>query len=68
MTDARRRTEDPLDIDVEGSGAVRIREPKDGPTLEELVQRITPKNCHSETDWGKPVGKELWWCEAVCRT
>ena len=29
-------------------------------TLEELVSKITPKNRHSETDWGKPRGKEIW--------
>jgi antitoxin MazE len=29
-------------------------------TLEELVSKITPKNRHPETDWGKPMGKEIW--------
>ena len=29
-------------------------------TLEELVCKITPKNRHPETDWGKPMGKEIW--------
>jgi antitoxin MazE len=29
-------------------------------TLEELVAGITPKNRHSETDWGPPVGREVW--------
>jgi antitoxin MazE len=28
--------------------------------LSELVKRITPKNTHSATDWGGPVGKEVW--------
>lgn len=27
--------------------------------LAELVERITPENRHPETDWGRPVGKEL---------
>jgi antitoxin MazE len=30
------------------------------PTLESLVAAITPENRHKETDWGKPVGKEVW--------
>lgn len=30
------------------------------PTLEELLARITPDNIHPETDWGPPVGKEIW--------
>jgi antitoxin MazE len=29
-------------------------------TLQELVSKITPQNRHSETDWGKPMGKEVW--------
>ena len=29
-------------------------------TLEELVKGITKKNRHPETDWGPPVGKEIW--------
>jgi antitoxin MazE len=28
-------------------------------TLQELVSKITPKNRHPETDWGKPMGKEI---------
>ncbi len=29
-------------------------------TLEELLKGITPENIHPETDWGKPMGKEIW--------
>lgn len=29
-------------------------------TLEELVAGITPENVHGETDWGPPVGREVW--------
>jgi antitoxin component of MazEF toxin-antitoxin module len=29
-------------------------------TLESMVAAITPKNCHKEIDWGKPVGNEVW--------
>ena len=29
-------------------------------TLADLLARVTPDNIHPETDWGKPVGKELW--------
>ncbi len=28
--------------------------------LEELVAGITPGNVHEESDFGKPVGKEIW--------
>jgi antitoxin MazE len=29
-------------------------------TLEQLVRAITAENRHRETDWGKPVGNEVW--------
>jgi len=28
--------------------------------LEELVEHITEENRHAETDWGPPVGNEVW--------
>jgi antitoxin MazE len=30
------------------------------PSLEELVDKITPENTHPETDWGQAEGKEVW--------
>jgi antitoxin MazE len=29
-------------------------------TLEELVNAITPENRHTATDWGSPLGNEIW--------
>jgi|GEM_PF-1189551 antitoxin component of MazEF toxin-antitoxin module len=29
-------------------------------TLEELLEGVTPENCHRPTDWGSPVGNEFW--------
>ncbi len=29
-------------------------------SLEELLAGVTKKNLHSEVDFGKPVGKEVW--------
>ena len=28
--------------------------------LEKLIDRITEENRHPETDWGPPVGNEIW--------
>ena len=28
--------------------------------LDELVAHITPDNRHDETNWGPPVGREVW--------
>ena len=30
------------------------------PTLEQLLDGVTPENCHPPTDWGKPAGREAW--------
>lgn len=29
-------------------------------TIEELLAGVTDDNIHGETDWGPPVGKEVW--------
>ncbi len=29
-------------------------------TLKSLLAGVTPENIHFETDWGKPIGKEVW--------
>mgnify|MGYP001566614204 FL=1 len=29
-------------------------------SLRQLVKRITKRNLHAETDWGRPMGKEVW--------
>ena len=54
------RTGDTLEVDTDGPGAVRIRKSKREPSLAELVRRITPENQHQETDWGEPIGNEVW--------
>ena len=28
--------------------------------LSKLIRKITPTNRHEETDWGKPLGREVW--------
>ena len=29
-------------------------------SLKKLLAKVTPQNIHPETDWGLPVGKEVW--------
>jgi antitoxin MazE len=29
-------------------------------TLADLLADVTPDNIHDETDWGEPVGNEVW--------
>ena len=28
--------------------------------LDQLLSEVTPENCHGETDFGTPAGKEIW--------
>lgn len=50
-----------VDISVlEGSIVVKPEKRKAGLKLEELLQDVTEENLHSEIDFGKPVGKEVW--------
>ncbi len=29
-------------------------------SLDDLLAQISPENIHGETDWGTPLGKEIW--------
>jgi antitoxin MazE len=57
--DAEIREGASVDLRME-DGRVVIVPVKKTYTLEELVSRITAKNRHPETDWGPPVGREVW--------
>ena len=48
-----------VDIAV-SEGRLVISPRPDEPSLEELVERITPENRHEESDWGAPAGRETW--------
>ena len=28
--------------------------------LDQLLSKVTPENCHKETDFGKSMGREVW--------
>ena len=45
---------------LDNDGAIVLRPTRRKYALSELVSRITPKNRHRETDWGKPRGQESW--------
>lgn len=52
-----------VDLKLAGNSVVirlsrRARERKF--TAAALVRRINSRNLHSETDWGAPVGDEIW--------
>jgi antitoxin MazE len=57
---AKLRPGDHLEVAAEGPGTVRIRRRNKKPKIEDLVRAIRPENLHEPTDWGKPVGREVW--------
>jgi len=57
---ARLRPGDQLEMAVEDSGTLRIRKKKGRQKLGQLIRGINSANLHGESDWGAPVGKELW--------
>jgi antitoxin MazE len=56
---AQLKAGDQLEIEVQNR-AIIIQAAADKPTLEQLLEGITPENCHPATDWGKAVGQEAW--------
>jgi antitoxin MazE len=58
--DAQLREGESVTVAVASEGGLVIRPARRKYRLRQLVTRITPKNRHAETDWGKPQGKELW--------
>ena len=57
--EARFSEGDKLVLQVESPGTVAIKA-IERPTLDQLIDRITPENVHREINWGKPVGNEAW--------
>jgi antitoxin MazE len=57
---ARLRPGDQVEMAVDDSGTLRIRKKKGKQRLSQLIRRINSTNLHGESDWGAPVGKELW--------
>jgi antitoxin MazE len=50
---------DTVQVSVD-NGAIVIRPSRPRYSLDELVRRITPKNRHDESEWGGPLGDEVW--------
>jgi antitoxin MazE len=49
---------DSLALALGPDGSIVLRSTRRKYELSELVSRITPKNRHRETNWGKPQGEE----------
>jgi antitoxin component of MazEF toxin-antitoxin module len=49
-----------MELKVSGAGGIELTPVKKQFTLQELVGGITRCNRHHATDWGRPVGEEVW--------
>jgi antitoxin MazE len=58
--EARFTEGDRLTLNISRDGSIVLRPTRRKYELRELVSQISPKNLHSETDWGQPTGKETW--------
>jgi antitoxin MazE len=58
-TEAQIGEGDTVEISLQ-DGAILIRPTQTTYSLQELVSKITPRNRHGETDWGKAKGGEAW--------
>ena len=58
-SEARFAEGDTVEVSVK-DGAIIVRPSPTTYSLHELVDKITPRNRHGETDWGKPTGFEQW--------
>jgi len=54
------KPDDPLEIQVSKGRVVLIPAMATEYRLGDLLKKVTKKNIHRETDWGKPRGKEMW--------
>jgi antitoxin MazE len=58
--EARLGEETAVDLTVTHGTLVIAPVTKPGPTLEELLSRVTKRNLHEEVDTGVPEGREVW--------
>lgn len=57
--DAQLREGEPVTVTVPTESGLVIKPSRRKYQVRQLVSRITAKNRHEETDWGKPKGKDL---------
>ena len=50
---------DTVDVSVD-NGTILIRASRPRYSLDDLVVRINARNRHDESDWGPPLGHEVW--------
>ena len=51
---------DCVTLTVDREGGIVLRPARRKYELSDLVARITPRNRHRKTDWGRPHGEKSW--------
>lgn len=51
---------DQVDFVIAENGDILIKPLSRKKRLELMLSKVTPENLHAETDWGQPVGGEVW--------
>jgi antitoxin MazE len=54
------KEDDAVEVRAEDGRIVIEKKRRKRPTLDDLLAGVTPENIHAETDWGPPVGREVW--------
>jgi len=49
-----------IELSIDQGRLVVVPPGKPSYTLDDLLSGVRPSNLHSETDWGPPLGKEVW--------
>ena len=57
--DAQIGAGDTVDVSVD-NGTIVVRPSRRRYSLDELVSRINTRNRHDESEWGAPLGHEVW--------
>ena len=60
IKEARLAEGDKVSLEVAVDGSIVLRSARRRYALSQLVSKISRKNRHRETDWGKPAGRESW--------
>ncbi|MGO9269791.1 MAG: AbrB/MazE/SpoVT family DNA-binding domain-containing protein [Terriglobia bacterium] len=58
--DAQLQEGDPIAVTIASHGNLVVKAARRRYNGKHLVSLINAKNCHAETDWSRPTGKEIW--------
>jgi antitoxin MazE len=54
------KEDDAVEVRAEDGRLVIEKRRCNHPTLDQLLDGVTPENVHEDTDWGPRVGRESW--------